>query len=94
VYSLGPSNMLRISFTLRQNLMTLQTGDSRSKMAGAGFHSIANSRALIPRFTTIRITAWQSALNFTADCQLPLSGLKRTLKAVQAFGIPLSNLDL
>jgi hypothetical protein len=57
----------------RQSLMTLpyKQGDSRSKMAGAGFHSIAISRALTPRFATIRITAWQSALNCNADCQPP-----------------------
>jgi hypothetical protein len=49
-------------------------------MAGAGFHCIANYRAPIPRFATIRITAWQSALKCTADCQPLLSGLLRTLK--------------
>jgi hypothetical protein len=63
-------------------------------MAGAVFHCIAKLSAPIPRFATIRITAWQSALNHTADCQPPLSGLIRTLRAVQAFGIPLSNSDL
>jgi hypothetical protein len=63
-------------------------------MAGAGFHSIANSRALTPRFATLRITAWQSALNCTADCQPPLSGLIQTMRTVQAFGIALSNSDL
>jgi hypothetical protein len=62
-------------------------------MAGAGFHSIAKLRALTPWFATIRITAWQSALICTADCQTPLSGLIRTLRAFQAFGIPLSNSD-
>jgi hypothetical protein len=44
-------------------------------MAGAGFHCIAKLRAPMPRFATIKITAWQSALNHTADCQPPLSGL-------------------
>jgi hypothetical protein len=44
-------------------------------MAGAGFHSIAKLRAQMPRFATIRITAWQSGLNCTADHQPPLSGL-------------------
>jgi hypothetical protein len=62
-------------------------------MARGGFHSIAKPRALTPRIATIRITAWQSALNCTADCQLPLWGLRRTLRAFQAFGIPLSNSD-
>jgi hypothetical protein len=49
-------------------------------MAGAGFHSIANFRALTPQFATIRITA----LNCTADSQPLLSGLIRTLRAFQA----------
>jgi hypothetical protein len=62
-------------------------------MAGAGFHSFANSRALTPRFATIRITAWQS-LYYRLPTPAPLSGLIRTLRAVQAFGIPLSNSDL
>jgi hypothetical protein len=62
-------------------------------MAGAGFHCIAKLRALIPQFTTIRITAWQSALNSTADCQPPLSGLILTLRTVQTCGNPLSNVD-
>jgi hypothetical protein len=67
---------------------------SRCKMAETGFHCFANYRAPLPRFATIRITAWQSALNCTADCQPSLSGLIRTLRPVQAFGIPLSNSHL
>jgi hypothetical protein len=63
-------------------------------MAGAGSYSIAKLRALTPRFATIRIAAWQSALICTADWQPPLSGLIQTLRAFQAFGIPLSNSDL
>jgi hypothetical protein len=62
-------------------------------MAGAGFHYIANYRAPIPRFATTRITAWQSALKCTADYQPSLSDLIQTLRRVQAFGNPLSNLD-
>jgi hypothetical protein len=58
---------------------------------GAGFHCIAKLRASMQRFATIRITAWQSALKCTADCQPPPSGLIRTVRAVQAFGIPLLN---
>jgi hypothetical protein len=63
--SLGPSNPLRISFTLLKslvnNLRRYKQGDSRSKMAGARFHSTANSHALIPRFSTTIISPWQTA---------------------------------
>jgi hypothetical protein len=89
--------MLRISFKLVKlrikNIRCLKQGASLCKMAGAGFQCFAKLSALIPRIATIRITAWQSALNHTADCQPPLSGLIWTLRAFQAFGIPLSNSD-
>jgi hypothetical protein len=62
-------------------------------MAGAGFHSIAKLRTLTPPFATIRITAWQSALNCTADCQPQPSDLIWTLRTVQTCGNPLSNVD-
>jgi hypothetical protein len=62
-------------------------------MAGAGFQCIAKLRALTPLIATIRITAWQSALNHTADWQLPLWGLIWTLRMVQTCGNPLSNVD-
>jgi hypothetical protein len=63
-------------------------------MADDGFQCIAKLRALIPRIATIRITAWQSALDRAVDCQPPPLGLIRTLRAVQAFGNPLSNSGL
>jgi hypothetical protein len=44
-------------------------------MAGAGFQCFAKLGALTPRIATIRITAWQSALDRAADCQPPPSGL-------------------
>jgi hypothetical protein len=62
-------------------------------MAGAGFHSIANPRALNPRIATTILFPWQSAFQCSVDCQPPLSGLIQTLQAFQAFGIPLSNSD-
>jgi hypothetical protein len=40
-------------------------------MAGAGFQWFAILCALTSRIATIRITAWQSALNSTVDCQPP-----------------------
>jgi hypothetical protein len=86
VSSLGLNNMPRISFKLVKsrikNIRHFKQGASRCKMAGAGFPCFAKLRAPTPRFATIRITAWQSALNHTADCQPPPSGLIRTLRAV------------
>jgi hypothetical protein len=38
-------------------------------MVGSGFHSIANSRALMPRFATKIISPRQTAFQCTADCQ-------------------------
>jgi hypothetical protein len=79
VYSLDPNNMPRISLKLVKlrikNIRRFKQGASRCKMAGAGFQCLAKLRALIPRIATIRISAWQSALHNTADCQPPLSGL-------------------
>jgi hypothetical protein len=72
VYSLGLNNMPRISFKLVKscikNIRRFKQGAYRCKMAGAGFHCTAKLRAPTPRFATIRITAWQSALNRAADC--------------------------
>jgi hypothetical protein len=97
VFSLGLNNTPSISFKLVKsrikNIRCFKQEASRCKMAGAGFHSIAKLRAPMPRFATIRITAWQSALNCTADCQPLLSGLIRILREVQASGIMLSNSD-
>jgi hypothetical protein len=62
-------------------------------MAGPVFHSIANPRALIPRTATTILSPWQSAFQCSADCQPPPSDLLQTLRAVQACGNPLSNLD-
>jgi hypothetical protein len=78
VYSLGSNNMPRISFKLVKsrikNIQRFKQGASQCKMVGAGFQCIAKLRALIPRFATIRITAWQSALNIY--CGLPTPALR------------------
>jgi hypothetical protein len=92
MYSLGLNNTPRISFKLK-NIRPFKQGASWCKMAGAGFQCIAKLRALTPRIATIRITAWQWALNHTADCQLLLWGLIWTLRTVQTCGNPLSNVD-
>jgi hypothetical protein len=96
-YNLGPNNTPRISFKLVKsrikNIRRFKQGASRCKMAGAGFQCIAKLRALTPQIATIRITAWQSALDRAADCQPPPSGLIRTLRTVQTCGNPLSNVD-
>jgi hypothetical protein len=83
VNSSGLNNVPRICFTLLKShvksLRLCKQGDSRSKMAGAGFHSFANFRALISWIATTIITPWQTAFQGTADCHIPLSGLKRTM---------------
>jgi hypothetical protein len=52
MYNLGLDNTPRIGFTLLKwrvkGLRRFERGDSRCKMAGAGFHSIAKFRAPIP----------------------------------------------
>jgi hypothetical protein len=62
-------------------------------MADTGIHSLAKLRGQIPRFATTRITPWQTALKFTADCQDPRSGSMEHMRSGQACGNPLSNLD-
>jgi hypothetical protein len=39
-------------------------------MAGAGVRSFAKFRGQMPRIATTRITSWQTALKWTADCQV------------------------
>jgi hypothetical protein len=96
-YSLGLNIAPHTCFTLLKsrvkNIRRFKQGASRCKMAGAGFQCFAILRALTLRIATKRITAWQSALNSTADCQPPLSGLIWTLQTVQTCGNPLSNVD-
>jgi hypothetical protein len=62
-------------------------------MAWAGFHSIANSSALMPRFAATIISPWQTAFQCTADFQLLFWGLIQTMRRVQVCGNPLSNSD-
>jgi hypothetical protein len=97
MFSLGLNNTPRISFKFVKsrikNIQPFKQGASWCKMAGGGFQCIAKLCALTPGIATIKITAWQSALNHTADCQLPLWGLIWTLRTVQTCGNPLSNVD-
>jgi hypothetical protein len=57
-------------------------------MAGAGIRLFAKFRGQMPRIATTGITSWQTALKWTADCQVPRSGKYRSS---QACGNPLSN---
>jgi hypothetical protein len=43
-------------------------------MAGAGIRSFAKFRGQMTRIATTGITSWQTALKWTADCQVPRSG--------------------
>jgi hypothetical protein len=49
-------------------------------MAGAGIRSFAKFRSQMPRIATTGITSWQTALKWTADCQVPCSGCRSQIK--------------
>jgi hypothetical protein len=51
-------------------------------MAGAGIQSFAKFRGQMPRIATKGITSWQTALNWTADCQVLQSGCHGQVKPV------------
>jgi hypothetical protein len=51
-------------------------------MAGAGIRSFAKFRSQMPQITTTGITSWQTALKWTADCQVPHSGCCGQVKPV------------
>jgi hypothetical protein len=78
VYSLGLHNPPRISLTPRKsrvkNLWRNKRGNCRCKMAGAGIWSFAKFCGQMPQIATTGITFWQTALKWTADCQVPRSG--------------------
>jgi hypothetical protein len=67
VNSLGPNNLPRIRYTLLKSPVTslrrYKQEDSRSKIAEAGFHSIANPRALFPRIALGVTTVYQMLLS-------------------------------
>jgi hypothetical protein len=86
VYSLGLNNPPRICLTPRKsrvkNLWRNKQGNCRCKMASAGIRSFAKFRGLMPRIATTGITSWQTALRWTADCQVPRSGCRGQVKPV------------
>jgi hypothetical protein len=49
-------------------------------MAGAGIRSFAKFHGQMPRIDTTGITSWQTALKWTADCQVPRSGCRCQVK--------------
>jgi hypothetical protein len=51
-------------------------------MAGAGIRSFAKFRGQMPWIATTGITSWQTALKWTADCQVPRSGCHGQVKPV------------
>jgi hypothetical protein len=51
-------------------------------MAGAGIRSFAKFRGQMPRIATKGMTSWQTALNWTADRQVPRSGCRGQVKPV------------
>jgi hypothetical protein len=86
VYSLGLNNPPRICLTPRKscvkNLWRNKKGNCRCKMAGAGIRSFAKFRGQMLRIATTGITSWQTALKWTADCQVLLSGCRGQVKPV------------
>jgi hypothetical protein len=62
-------------------------------MAGTGIRSFAMLRGPMPRIARTGGTLWQTALNWTANCQAPGSGGKEYMRPGQVCGNPLSNLD-
>jgi hypothetical protein len=51
-------------------------------MAGAGTRSFAKFRGQMPRIAMTGITSWQTALKWTADCQVPSSDCRGQVKPV------------
>jgi hypothetical protein len=51
-------------------------------MASAGIRSFAKFCGQMPRIATTGITSWQTALKWTADCQVPRSGCRGQVKPV------------
>jgi hypothetical protein len=77
VYSFWLNNPPHVCLTPRKsrikNLWRNKQGSCRCKMAGAGIRSFAKFRGQMPRIDTTGITSWQTALKWTADCQVPRS---------------------
>jgi hypothetical protein len=88
MYSSGLNNPPRICLTPRKsrvkNLWRTgnKQGNCQCKMAGAGNRSFAKFRGQMPRIATTGITSWQTALKWTADCQVPRSGCRGQFKPV------------
>jgi hypothetical protein len=86
VYSLGLNNLPRICLTPRKscvkNLWRNKQVNCRCKMAGAGIRSFAKFCGQMPRIATIGRTSWQTALKWTADCQVLRSGCCGQVKPV------------
>jgi hypothetical protein len=86
VYSLGLNIPPRICLTPRKsrvkNLWRNKQGNCRCKMAGAGIRSFAKFRGQMPQIATTGITSSQTALKWTADCQVPHSDCCGQIKPV------------
>jgi hypothetical protein len=53
-------------------------------MTGAGIRSFAKFRGQMPWIATTGITSWQTALKWTADCQVPRSDCRGQVKPVES----------
>jgi hypothetical protein len=86
VHSFGLNNPPSICLTPRKsqvnNLWRKKQGNCQCRMAGAGIWSFAKFCGQMPRIATTGITTWQTALKWTADCQVPHSGCRGQVKPV------------
>jgi hypothetical protein len=55
-------------------------------MAGTEIRSFAKLRGQMPRIDTTGIAPWQTALKWTADCQVPRSDCQEYMRSSQACG--------
>jgi hypothetical protein len=84
--SLGLNNPPRICLTPRKscvkNLWRNKQENCQCKMAGAGIRSFAKFCSQMSRIATTGIASWETALKWTADCQVPDSGCRSQVKPV------------
>jgi hypothetical protein len=84
-------DLFRLFLFCFKNLWCNKQGNCPCKMAGTGIRAFAKLCSQMLRIARTRITPWQTALKWTADCQAPRSGCQDYMHSGQACGNPLSN---
>jgi hypothetical protein len=86
VYSVGLNNLPRICLTPRKSRVKIlrhnKQGNCWCKMVGAGIRLFAKFHCQMLWIATTGITSRQTALKWTADCQVPGSGCRGQVKPV------------